>query len=156
AETFGCSNGLRCFWRNFLVYRQFQSECRAAPIRAPGVQFTSVLFHNLGTNAETEANAALPLFSSKEWIEYTSHVAGMDTAAVAGNGKMNTPILDKRFQVNSAGPQGGIGDRVFGIDDQVQNNLFQPVRITPGIWQILRKIHADNDVFNVRLIFSQL
>ncbi len=115
-----------------------------------------MLFDNFGTDAETKTETPLSIFGREERIEYTGHVAGMDTAAVIRHGQVNAPILDKRLEVNRTGALGRISNGVFCIDDQVQNNLLQTMRIAPDIRQILRKIGCNNDVFNVRLILSQL
>src|SRR5207247_7098142 len=136
--------------------RQLQGECRAAAIGAPGVQFAAVLFDNFGTDAETKTETPLSIFGREERIEYTGHVAGMDTAAVIRHGQVNAPILDKRLEVNRTGALGRISNGVFCIDDQVQNNLLQTMRIAPDIRQILRKHRFNTDVFNVRLILSHL
>ena len=84
-QTFRHSNGLDCFRRDFALDGQLQSKGRTAAVGAPGVQFTTMLFHDLGTNAEPKAGTVLSIFSGKERSEYTRHVAGMDAAAVVGH-----------------------------------------------------------------------
>src|SRR5437667_12606709 len=99
--------------------RQLQGECRAAAIGAPGVQFAAVLFDNFGTDAETKTETPLSVFGSEERIEYTGHVAGMDTPAVIRHGPVNGHVLDNGLAVKRTGALGRVATGVSYIVDQV-------------------------------------
>ena len=156
ALAFRRSDRLHFLGLDVVANRQFQRECGSGAVRTPRVQFPAMVFHDLGANAQPQTRAAVLVLGRKERVENTGHIARVNTAAAVGHRYLKARAFAGRFDVNRAGPALHIRDRVFGIDDEIQNHLFDLIGIAVRVRQLIRQIGRDRDVVDVLLVLAQL
>src|SRR5229473_169964 len=115
-----------------------------------------MIFYDLGADAQAKARAAVFVLGGEEGVEDAGHVARMNAAAIVVYGDLNVPAFDERLDPNGAGPPLGIGNSVFRVDHQIEENLLHLMRITPRVWQIFGEIRGNNNVVDALLILTQL